>query len=221
MRAVGLSTTAVATRSLRLLNATEAGTFFALLLLYIWYFQARARPSWLVLLALLIASQVVRGETPQSVGVRWQGFVQAARRYLPGVVLVAAASVLVSMRLHTIRPVAPIHLVEVLVGYMWWALAQQYLLNGFFTNRLSAAFDDRHQYLVAPMAGILFSAAHTPNAFLMEVTFVCGVLAALVYRQHRNLLFLALAHAVIGTTLWLTVPDSISHHLRVGPGMLG
>ena len=219
MRAVGLSTTVVAPRSLRLLNAAEAGTLFTLLLLYIWYVEARARPSWIALLALLIASQVVRGETPQVLGLRWQGFVDAARRYLPGVVVVAAVGVLASARLHTIRPVEPVRVVAVLIGYTWWALAQQYLLNGYFTNRLSAAFDDRHQYLVAPMAGILFSAAHAPNVFLMEVTFVCGVLASLVYRQHRNLLFLALAHAIIGTTLWLTIPDAISHHLRVGPGM--
>jgi hypothetical protein len=48
---------------------------------------------------------------------------------------------------------------------------------------------------------------------------VTGVLAAFIYRRYRNLLFLAVAHALIGTTLWLVVPDSVSHHLRVGPGM--
>ena len=221
MRAVGLSTTAVAPRSLRLLNAAEAGAVFTLLLLYIWYVQSRARPSWIVLLALVILSHVVRGETPQALGLRWKGFTDAARRYLPGVVLVAVAAVLVSWRLHTIRDVKPVQVAEVLIGYTWWALAQQYLLNGYFTNRLTAAFEDQYQYLVAPLAGLLFAAAHTPNVFLMEVTFVAGMLAALVYRRHRNLLFLALAHAVIGTTIWLTIPDSISHHLRVGPGMWG
>jgi hypothetical protein len=30
---------------------------------------------------------------------------------------------------------------------------------------------------------------------------------------------LAFAHALIGTMLWLVVPDTVSHHLRVGPGM--
>jgi membrane protease YdiL (CAAX protease family) len=93
------------------------------------------------------------------------------------------------------------------------------LLNGYFVTRLGASFDTKYQYLVAPMAGAMFAAAHVPNPLLMSVTFVGGALAAAAYQRHRNLIFLALAHAVIGTMIWLAVPDSVSHHLRVGPGM--
>jgi hypothetical protein len=53
----------------------------------------------------------------------------------------------------------------------------------------------------------------------MGVTLVGGTVAAWAYQRHRNLFFLAFAHALIGTMLWLVVPDSVSHHLRVGPGM--
>jgi len=43
--------------------------------------------------------------------------------------------------------------------------------------------------------------------------------AAIAYQRHRNLFFLAFAHALIGTMIWFAVPDTVSHHLRVGPGM--
>ncbi len=70
------------------------------------------------------------------------------------------------------------------------------------------------------MAGAMFAAAHLPNPLLMVVTLIGGAVAAVAYQRHRNLFFLALAHALIGTMLWLVVPDALSHNLRVGPGML-
>jgi hypothetical protein len=118
-----------------------------------------------------------------------------------------------------VRDVPAWRVAGVLIGYCWWALFQQYLLNGYFANRLSASIDTRHQYMVAPMAGAMFAGAHAPNMLLMGVTLVGGTVAAIAYQRHRNLLFLAFAHALIGTLIWFAVPDTVSHHLRVGPGM--
>ena len=67
-------------------------------------------------------------------------------------------------------------------------------------------------------AALLFCAAHAPNPFLMAVTLPLGWCATLLYRRTHNLYLLGIAHAVIGLLLFLVVPDSISHHLRVGPG---
>ena len=219
MRTESFVIVAAAPRPPRWIHAMEAGTFFLFLLLYIWYFQARYRSSWIVLVVMLIASHLVHGERPRTLGVRWEGFAECVRRYGLSILATAAAGVLIGVALDTVRPVPPGQVLAVLLGYSWWALVQQYLLNGFFVTRLSAAFDERRQFLVAPLAGMLFAAAHVPNVVLVEVTLVTGVLAALIYRRYRNLLFLAVAHALIGTTLWLVVPDSVSHHLRVGPGM--
>jgi hypothetical protein len=109
----------------------------------------------------------------------------------------------------------------VLIGYCWWALFQQYLLNGYFANRLSAAFDARYPYLVALMAGAMFAGAHAPNMLLMGVTLVGGTVAAIAYQRHRNLFFLAFAHALIGTMIWFAVPDTVSHHLLCRTGKCG
>jgi len=201
------------------IHALEAAAVFALLISYIWYFQARAHSSWMILLALVIASHIVRGETPADLGLRRAGFIDCARRFAIPVVAVAVLGTILGFAFDTIRPVAAWRVGGVLVGYCVWALFQQYLLNGYFTNRLQASFNDRYQYLVAPVAGTLFAGAHVPNALLMVVTLVGGAVAAAAYQRHRNLFFLAFAHALIGTMIWLVVPDTVSHHLRVGPGM--
>jgi hypothetical protein len=201
------------------IHAFEAGTVFFLLLSYIWYFQARFHSSWMILLAMVLASHVVRGESPAALGLRTTGFKECARRYAIPVLLVAAIGTTLGFAFDTVRHVAVWRVAGVLGGYCIWALFQQYLLNGYFTNRLQASFDTRHQYLVAPMSGALFAAAHVPNPLLMGVCLVGGTVAAAAYQRHRNLLFLAFAHALIGTMIWLVVPNTVSHHLRVGPGM--
>lgn len=221
MRADAVVAREVRLPSQRLLSALEVVAFLAGLLLYIWYYQARVPISWTALLAMLVVSQLVHGESPAALGVRWDGFGECARRYALPVVTVVALAIIAGSALHTLRPVPTIRVIGVFVGYIWWALLQQYLLNAFFVTRLTSAFAGRHELIVALLAGGCFAAAHLPNALLVNVTLLAGTLSALVYRRHRNLLFLAVAHAMLGTTIWFVVPNSISHGLRVGPGMAG
>lgn len=201
------------------LSALEAGTVFFLLLSYIWYFQSRVHWLWAVLLGCVILSHIVRGESPAALGLRVGGFKDCARRYALPVLLVVATATIAGLALDTLRDVALWRVAGVLIGYCFWALFQQYLLNGYFVHRLHSSLPERYEYLAAPMGGVLFAAAHVPNTLLMVVTFIGGGVAAAAFLRHRNLLFLALAHALVGTTIWFVVPDTVSHHLRVGPGM--
>jgi membrane protease YdiL (CAAX protease family) len=105
--------------------------------------------------------------------------------------------------------------VESFAAYLPWGLFQQYLMNGYFLKRFEMALSGRHAAILT--AG-LFGAVHSPNWFLMLVTPVAAAGAIWVYRKYGNLYFLGLAHAAIGFTLFMVVPDSVSHHLRVGPG---
>jgi membrane protease YdiL (CAAX protease family) len=202
-----------------MVHALEAGTVFFLLLSYIWYFQTRVHWSWMILLGLVLLSHAIRGESPVDLGLRKAGFRDCARKFAVPVLLVAATGTILGFALDTVRDVEPWRVVGVLSGYCVWALFQQYLLNGYFVNRIHASFHARHEYVVALIGGALFAAAHVPNTLLMVVTLIGGTVAAAAYLRHRNLLFLAFAHALIGTMLWLVVPDTVSHHLRVGPGM--
>jgi len=54
----------------------------------------------------------------------------------------------------------------------------------------------------------------------MPVTLAGGFACTLVYRRHRSLYALALAHGIVGFSLLLVVPDSISAHFLVGPRYL-
>jgi hypothetical protein len=55
----------------------------------------------------------------------------------------------------------------------------------------------------------------------MVITLVLGYVCGRIYIRYKNLYFLGIAHATIGFLLFLVVPDSVTHHLVVGPGWYG
>ena len=72
-----------------------------------------------------------------------------------------------------------------LAVYFVWGLFQQYLLNGYFLNRLSIFA--KHQSRAPLMTAILFSLAHTPNWFLMLASLAGGYICGWIYFRYRNL----------------------------------
>lgn len=66
-------------------------------------------------------------------------------------------------------------------------------MNGYFVNRFSD-FLPGHRHAIPLLAAAFFSLAHLPNWFLT-----------------------AWRTGVIGFLLYLVVPDTVSHHMYVGP----
>ena len=132
-------------------------------------------------------------------------------------IVLALAMLAGGLLLNTTRRMSPDQAFLALFAYLPWGVLQQYMLNGYFLNRFDRAFRPKQAAL---LTAILFSLAHTPNWFLMAVCLVGGWCATQVYRRHRNLYFLGIAHAALGFLIYVTVPDSISHHLMVGPSHL-
>jgi hypothetical protein len=184
-------------------------------MLYIWDLRATHSGLWMPILGLMLLSHLLHHEGYARVGFgrcRLQGWMIKLGPALALVgLLVAACGVL----MRTIRPIRFGGAVLALAAYLPWGLLQQYILNGYFLNRFDALLSARAASLAA---ATLFCIAHTPNWFLMSVTFLGGYCSTLVYRQHRCLYVLGLAHALAGFLIFLVVPDSITHHLRVGPG---
>ena len=191
----------------------EALTVFAMIMLYIWRLRFPYPFSWTVILALMLASHAFRGETPARLGFVPTNLKDSLALFTPMVLLLALALLAFGSIARTIRPVTPQSGFSSLVFYCGWGLFQQYVLNGYFVNRIIEFSPARAPLLAA----LLFSAAHTPNWFLMLVTFVGGYACARVYLNLHNLYFLGLAHGLFGFLLYLVVPDTISHHLYVGP----
>ncbi len=192
----------------------EVATVLSLTLLYIWGVRRVWPHAWAAIAALIASSIIVHRETPASVGLSFGAFRPAARALLPVVTAAAGAILLAGVATNSIRDVDARFATGGLVLYCFWGLFQQYLLNGFVVNRLIAAGVRRRAPAVA---AIIFAIVHLPNPFLVLVALAGGYASAWGYLRYRNLMILGLAHGVVGFALYFAVPDSISHHLYVGP----
>lgn len=185
---------------------------------YIWRLRFSYPWSWVPLVALILLSHLLRRERAQTLGFRLKHMGDCLRKFGPALAALALAMWGTGRELGTIRSIGPARAAWALALYLPWGLFQQYLLNGYFLKRFETVLSERASGITS---AALFSMVHSPNWFLMLVTPLAGYVAIKVYRRYTNLYFLGIAHAIIGFLLFLVVPDSISHHLNVGPGSLG
>jgi membrane protease YdiL (CAAX protease family) len=68
----------------------------------------------------------------------------------------------------------------------------------------------------AGLSASLFAVAHLPNPVLTVITLICGLASCLFFLRYRNLWPLAMAHAILGIAIAITVPGNIDHNMRVG-----
>ena len=194
----------------------EAGGVYLLIIGYIWWARPHSRAWILAPVAVVAASHLARRETPTALGFRLTNFARGLRAIGPGLLACVLGLLALGAALGGARDVTPTRFLVVLATYAPWGLFQQYALNGYFANRFIAAVRDPR--LAALLAAVCFAGAHVPNWFLVSATLVGGYLSARAYLAYRNLLLLGLIHALLGTLLVLTVPRSITHGLRTGPG---
>jgi membrane protease YdiL (CAAX protease family) len=197
------------------LIAAEAAAGFALIMLYIWRLRFTAPRAWIFILGFFVLSHILRGERAASLGFRRGNFRECIETLSPALLLLALSLMAGGVLLETVRPISLEYGCMCLLAYCPWGIFQQYLLNGYIANRLLAVSSGRYVPLIA---ATLFAGAHLPNWFLMIVTFATGYVSTKIFMRYRNIYFLGLAHALIGTVLFVVIPDSISHHLTVGPG---
>ena len=103
-------------------------------------------------------------------------------------------------------------------AYAIWALMQQFILNSFFFLNLEELLGDSKRALWG--AAALFCCAHIPNPVLMAGTLLSAVFFVSLFRRYRNLYPLGIAHAMLGLSLAVTVPDAWMRHMRVGVSYL-
>jgi len=202
----------VARGKLRLL---EPFAVFLAIMAYIWKFHFTHPWLWVPILQLVVLSHIIRREGAPSLGFRLGHFRTCVRRFGPALFALVIVMVVTGLLFDTIRPIRFERAVWSLAMYLPWGLFQQYLLNAYFLKRFDTLLPSR---AASVTTAALFSAVHTPNWFLMLVTPVAGYASIQIYRRYGNLYFLGAAHAVIGFLLFMVFPDSVSHHLNVGPG---
>jgi hypothetical protein len=197
-------------------TALEVALLYAGILVYIWRWQYTWPRAWMALLAVILASHVLHRDTLGGLGLIWAELGASARLVLPAVLAIYLPLLLYGFARHSLVLLRPTwQSLGPLLNYGIWCVAQQYLTQSYFHNRLMRIIRSRN--LSSALIGIMFSAAHIPNPLLMIVTVFAGFLFAEIFARHRNIWPLALAQAVGGLLLAAVTPDALIHHMRVGP----
>ncbi|HVC91146.1 MAG TPA: CPBP family intramembrane glutamic endopeptidase [Acidobacteriaceae bacterium] len=191
---------------------------YGLIMLVIWTSRPLQRLLYYVAIIVLFAILWTSFEGWTAMGLRLTNLLRSL--WVMGVaLLMAGGAVLLAIRLHTLHvPDGPVLLLKTYTGYVVWSFAQQILLLDFFLLRLLRLLPGSKSAVMAT-AGI-FALAHLPNPILTPLTLLWGLAACLLFLRYRNLYPLAIAHAIFGICIAVTVPGSVSHNMRVGLGYL-
>lgn len=194
--------------------------FFAITMFGVWRGYDFRNYDWFYVL-ILAGMALLNGyyaEGFRKIGLWPESFKSCFLEYGKMLLILSGLVLFLGLWFGVVRYADPWRILSNLCYGVIWGFFQQYVLNGFFVNRLAGFFEDENNPVVVWGAGCLFALAHAPNWFLMVVTFFGGWISAKIYLKHRNLYFLGLAHATISLLLYFLIPDSISQHFVVGPG---
>jgi membrane protease YdiL (CAAX protease family) len=196
----------------------ELAVAYGLILTVIWTPRSWQRILWWIAAAAVLAIATASFEGLQAMGLRRENFLRSL--WVVGLAsLASAAAVALAVWMHTLHvPGTPLVFIETYAGYILWTFVQQLLMQCFFLARLLRLLPNAK--LAALITAFIFAVAHLPNPILAPVTLLWGLAACLLFLRYRNLYTLAIAHAILGVTLTITVPAAVHHNMRVGLGYL-
>lgn len=192
----------------------ELFLIYGLILLVLWTPNNWQPLLWAVALSSMLGITYLKFEGLEPMGLRKVNLRQSL--WFAGVALaMASIAVILAVKLHTLNlPADRGWLVRHYGAYAVWALIQQVGLQCFFFSRLLRLLPGGIS--AAAMAAVLFAGAHLPSPILMLVTLVWGFAACLLFLRYRDVYSLAVAHAILGITIGITIPGAVDHNMRVG-----
>lgn len=190
---------------------------YLLILIVLWTPRAAQRPFYIAAIFWIALATALSFD-----GAKTMGLLVPPRRSLwivPAALALALAAAVTAAALHTLNlPDTPALFIKRYWGYAIWACVQQFLLQDFFFLRLARILPSETTAVIS--AALIFSFAHLPNPILAPITLAWGLVTCLLFVRYRNLYSIAIAHAILGITLVITVPGPIDHNMRVGLGYL-
>lgn len=181
--------------------------------------QGRSQAYWYAAaLVVLVMSVLFSHPRSRELGIGWQGLKGSAWT-IPLAAVVCGGGLLIAYEFRTLSFLygsQPIYWHSIF--YVIWAIEQQFILNSFFYKRFESLLGDTT--IAVLVTALLFSLVHIPNPVLVPATFLGGIFFVETFRRWRNIYPIAVAHAMFGLTLAMTVPDHWLRHMRVGLGFL-
>ena len=192
----------------------ELGGIYALILVVIWTPRPWQAVLWVIAAGIMTYIAYLSFE-----GLRPMGLCTAnLKRSLWAVafaICVSMIAVVLAGRLHTLHmPGTPWLFLRKYGLYVLWAAVQQIVVQWFFLARSLRLLNDT--MAAAAVTAGLFAVAHLPNPLLTLLTLVFGLASCLFFLHYRNLVPLAIAHAILGISIGITIPGAIDHNMRVG-----
>jgi membrane protease YdiL (CAAX protease family) len=184
----------------------------------LWSPRTAARNRWALIAALAVVVFVlVDRPSIRRLGLGVPGFRGATIVLMWSVAAATVAILAVTELGGQIDPAATLANLSRSFGYIIWAAIQEFLLQSFFFTRWEDLFGSPAAVWAA---ATLFAAAHFPSPYLTTFALAGGVFFCEMFRRYRSIYPLAVAHAALGLTIAVTMPDSLMHHMRAGIGYL-
>jgi membrane protease YdiL (CAAX protease family) len=196
----------------------EFSVAYGLILLALWTPQPWQRWLSLATLACVILATYLSFDGWSAMGFRVSRFWRSL--WVVGMALIlAAATVVLAASLQTLHvPHFPWLFLNRYWAYTIWAFLQEFLLLNFFLLRLLRLI--KNKTAAAIVATSLFALTHLPNPILTPLTLIWGYAACLIFLRYRNIYMPAMAHAIFGICIAVTIPGPVDHNMRVGLGYL-
>ena len=199
----------------RWVSAWEVFAAWGLIEATIWtYGRTQSRLFW-ISAAFIFLSTIAHRPRLRDLGLGLRGL-RSTLWVIPAAIAISGIAVLIAQHVGTLHPLfGVIGVVTHSFAYFIWAIVQQFILQSYFFLRLERLLSSRS---AAVGSTVLFTLAHIPNPVLVSVCFFAGWAACEIFRRQRNIYCLGVAHAILGLTVAVTVPNHIQRHMRVGIG---
>jgi hypothetical protein len=199
-------------------DLVELSGIYALILVVIWTPRPWQAVLWVIAAAIMIYIAWLSFEGLRPMGLCTANLVRSLWA-VAFALAVSMAAVIVASRWHTLHmPETPWLFLRKYGLYVLWAAVQQIVLQWFFLSRARRLLPDATS--AAALTAGLFAIAHLPNPVLTLITLVFGLASCFFFLHYRNLVPLAIAHAILGISIGITIPGAIDHNMRVGIGYL-
>jgi membrane protease YdiL (CAAX protease family) len=197
----------------------EITSAYGLILSVIWTPMPIQRILFWIAFGWIVFVTVLRNESFSALGLGKTGFLQSLWIVVAALVLAGIAA-WVAVQAGTLHPLfgRKVPLGLRICVYALWAFLQEFILQAYVLLRLLRSLPNRRTAIA--LAAVLFAAAHLPNPLLTVLTLLWGCISCTLYLRYRSLYALSIAHAILGLSIAITVPDSIHRHMRVGLGYI-